>query len=283
MQFAHRSAIVSLVSLATLLGVGLLFFGGERFQVVTQEISPPMFKGQGGSKTAVSSNQATSQAQMIEQYGRLPQYFIENKGQVDQRVRYYVWGGGQTTFFTHEGVVLTLNRVDNGQKKEAMVNPDHPGPPHQPGNRHRAALVRLLPVGMQKGVTLAGLEPQDYKVNYFMGKDPKKWRANIPTYKAVIYREAYPGIDLKFYGQGQELEYDVVVKPGADPSQVKFAYQGIKTMKVTPGGDLALNLPDGSVLMQKKPMVYQEIAGQRVAREGKFRVRARDGPPHIRL
>ncbi|MBU4231783.1 MAG: SBBP repeat-containing protein [Desulfobacterales bacterium] len=215
----------------------------------------------------------------MEQYGRLPQYFIENKGQLDQQVRYYDRGAGRTMFFTPKGVILGLNRAESGQKKEAMVNPVHPGPPHQPGNRHRAAVVRLLPVGMQKGVTLAGLEPQEYKVNYFMGKDPKKWHTNIPTYKAVIYREAYPGIDLKFYGQGQELEYDVVVKPGADPSQVKFAYQGIKTMEVTPGGDLALNLPDGSVLMQKKPMVYQEIAGQRVAREGKFRVQ--QGTAHL--
>ena len=88
----------------------------------------------------------------------------------------------------------------------------------------------------------------------------------------MVYQEAYKGIDLKFYGNGREMEYDIVVKPGADPGQVRFAYEGVKELKVTPEGDLALTLPDGGELIQKKPVVYQEIAGVRVTREGRFRV-----------
>jgi hypothetical protein len=262
-----------------LLGSAMLFSGNATFKAATPAISVPVPNIPAMPGAAVSPDHAGARLQLMEQYGRLPQYFIENTGQLDPQVRYYVRGGGQTAFFTPQGVVLVLNRAESGQKQEAMVNPDHPGPPRQEGNRHRAAVVRMLPEGMQEGVKIAALEPQDYKVNYFKGNDPKQWRTNIPTYKAVIYREAYPGIDLKFYGQGRALEYDVVVHPGADPNQVKFAYQGIKSMEVTPGGDLALNLPDGSVLMQQKPTIYQEIAGQRVAREGKFTVQ--HGTAHL--
>ena len=103
----------------------------------------------------------------------------------------------------------------------------------------------MQPVGMRKQVKIKALEPQECKVNYFIGNDPKKWRTDIPTYAGVLYQEAYKGIDLKFYGNGRQMEYDVVVKPGADPGQVRFAYQGVEHLEVTPGGDLALNLPDG--------------------------------------
>lgn len=119
------------------------------------------------------------------------------------------------------------------------------------------------------------LEPLPGKVNYFIGNDPKKWRTDIPTYGAVAYREVYEGIDIKYYGQGRQLEYDIIVRPGADPNRVRFAYQGVKKVKLTPTGDLALVLPDGGTLIQKKPLIYQEIAGQRLPVAGKYRLSRR--------
>ena len=94
----------------------------------------------------------------------------------------------------------------------------------------------------------------------------------MPSYGAVLYREAYPGIDLKFYGNGRQLEYDLIVRPGADLSRVKFRYGGIAGLKVDSEGNLAVKLRDGGRLVQKKPVVYQEIDGRRVAREGRFRL-----------
>ena len=70
-------------------------------------------------------------------------------------------------------------------------------------------------------------------VNYFIGNDPEKWRTNIPTYRAVLYKEVYPGIDIKFYGSNRQMEYDIIVKPGADPSKVQLAYDGIEGLKIT--------------------------------------------------
>lgn len=130
------------------------------------------------------------------------------------------------------------------------------------------SVVRLIPLGMRKDVKIEAAEPLTGKVNYFIGNDSKKWRTNIPTYRAVVYKEAY----LKFYGNEGQLEYDIVVKAGADPSRLKFQYAGIEALRVTPEGDLAIHLPAGGILLQKKPLVYQEVAGQRVLRDGKFRV-----------
>ena len=136
----------------------------------------------------------------------------------------------------------------------------------------QATMLRLTLLGMSPEARMVPEEPQEGKVNYFSGNDPTKWRTDLPTYGAVAYRDAYPGIDLKFYGNGRELEYDIIARPGADYRRVKFRYTGIKALQVTPEGDLSLTLPDGGVLVQKKPVVYQEIAGQRLAREGNFKV-----------
>jgi hypothetical protein len=182
----------------------------------------------------------------------LPLYFIANQGQKDERIKFYARRGDSSFFFTSQGIILNLH-----PKKAGAC---------------RGSVVQLTPLAMRPKVELTSLEPLEGKVNYFIGNDPKKWRTNIPTYRAVLYREAYPGIDLKFYGNDRQLEYDVIVKPGADPRQVKFRYQGIRSLKVTPAGDLAITLTDGGELRHQKPLVYQEIEGQRRARQGTFQV-----------
>lgn len=185
--------------------------------------------------------------QVQELYGRLPLHFVANEGQAPARVKFYAKSGPLTFSFAPEGLSLHSARGDG-------------------------APVRLTPLGMRRGVELTGQEPQAGKVHYFLGNDPKKWRTNLPTYQAVLYREAYAGIDLKFYGTGRQLEYDIIVKAGADPGRVQFQYEGIKGLALTETGDLVITLADGGELLQKKPLIYQEIAGQRQPREGCFKV-----------
>lgn len=187
-----------------------------------------------------------------ENYARLPLSFITNQGQAPAQVKYYSQGGPQTLSFTPEGIYLYL--------------------PKGKGTAGAGAVIRLTPLGLRRGAELTALEPQEGKVHYFLGNDPKKWHTNLPTYRAVLYREAYPGIDLKFYGSGRQMEYDIIVKPGADPGRVQFQYSGIKKLALTAAGDLAITLPDGGELIQKKPLIYQEIAGRRLPREGCFKV-----------
>ncbi len=212
-------------------------------------------------------NGSAEKAHVVESSVKLPLYFCPNHGQLDQQVKFYACGRSGTFFFTTEGVAFSLEKpVAKAANKEVLSQGSA-----ENGRRGRT-LVGLRPLGMQPEAEVVATDPQPGKIHYFIGHDPRKWQKNIPTYKAVIYREAYPGIDLKFYGNNRRLEYDLIVKPGADPAQVIFQYWGIKSLSLTQTGELAITLPDGGKLTQKKPIVYQEIDGRRVPREAKFRV-----------
>ncbi len=81
-------------------------------------------------------------------------------------------------------------------------------------------------VGGNRNARAAGLDELPGKCNYFIGNDPDKWRTNIPTYARVKYESAYPGVDLMFYGNQRELEYDFIVAPGASFRSIRLRLMG---------------------------------------------------------
>jgi hypothetical protein len=95
------------------------------------------------------------------------------------------------------------------------------------------SVLRLKMVGGNTGARVEGQEELPGKVNYFIGNDPEKWRHNIPTFRKVYYKDVYPGIDIVYYGNQQELEYDFVIAPGADPKAIKFRIDGAERIVST--------------------------------------------------
>ena len=199
----------------------------------------------------------------------LPLFFIENQGQTDPQVKFYHAAPGKSLWFTPREIVLNLSSGSAGKAGKQAA----------PGHHTSPTTVRLTPLGINRDTAITGADRLEGRVNYFQGNDPRNWHTHIPTYGGVLYQNAYPGIDLKFYGAGRQLEYDVMVRPGADLSRVKFSCRGVKALKITPTGDLNLTLPDGGLLVQKKPVIYQEIKGKRVARKGHFKICSNDESP----
>jgi YVTN family beta-propeller protein len=109
---------------------------------------------------------------------------------------------------------------------------------------------------------ISGAEELPGKVNYFIGNDPKAWHTGLATYAKVQYKELYPGIDLVYYGSQGQLEYDLVVHPGADPSKISLDFRGADGLEVDAGGDLLLHTTLGTI-RQRRPSIYQEISGVR--------------------
>ncbi len=167
---------------------------------------------------AVSGAAAAGKADkesILEAYGNLPLYFIENKGQLDSRVRFYVKTSSQTLYFTDEGIVFDLLRGENaaekgigGAEKSRQTT----------GIKTERLVFNLGFENAQRGVLIEGLDRQDAGINYFVGNDRSKWKRAIPTYKGVVYKGVYKRIDLKVFGNGKDIEYEFIVNPGGIPT-----------------------------------------------------------------
>ena len=107
------------------------------------------------------------------------------------------------------------------------------------------------------------------KVNYFLGNDPSKWRSNIPLYGRVNYQNLYPGVDLAFHGVSQQLEFDYLVSPGADPAAIALSFEGADSIRTDGTGDLVLATSAGPVQLHK-PVAYQSENGARQAVDARF-------------
>jgi hypothetical protein len=116
--------------------------------------------------------------------------------------------------------------------------------------------------GANPAPQVVGAEELAGKVNYLVGNDSSKWRHNVPTYSKVAYSDVYPGVDLVYYGNQGQLEYDFVVSPGADPRVIALDIHGADSVSIDSQGDLVLQIGEHQV-RQRKPIVYQEVRGIR--------------------
>jgi len=228
---------------------------------------------------------AATKTRISEAYGKLPLSFEINQGQTDDQVKYLARGPGYTVFLTPTEAVLALRTEAPGLRTEpselrteqrAMRDERTAAKKeeHRADNGRRA-VVRMKLVGANAEAKLGGLDELPGKSNYFIGNDPKKWRTNIPHYGKVRYREAYPGIDLVFYGNPRQLEYDFVIAPGADPNDIMLAFEGVDRLEIDNEGNLILHLP-GDHLIQRAPIIYQETNGSRQSVTGHYVLRDKD-------
>ncbi|MCB2153578.1 SBBP repeat-containing protein [bacterium] len=166
-----------------------------------------------------------------------PLWFEANEGQISSSADFYARGPGYMMFFEDQGPILRL-RDDEGQFSEVAIRFQNGAP----------------------NPRLDGVESHGGHVNYFMGNDSAKWKTHVPTWSRIAYREAYPGIDVMFYGKGQDLEYDFEIAPGVDPSQIALAFDGANALSIESDGLLSVQLGDGEIHFNA-PIAFQEIGG----------------------
>ncbi len=83
--------------------------------------------------------------------------------------------------------------------------------------------MRLELEGAARAARAVALSPLPGKTHYFLGNDPRRWRSDVPTFARVRYAAVYPGVDVVYYGNQRQLEYDFIVAPGADPRRIAQA------------------------------------------------------------
>src|SRR5438876_73683 len=199
---------------------------------------------------------AAREARVSETYGKLPLHFEANRGQTHEDVCFLARGPGYSLFLTPTGTALTLTKQESSAHKPAA----HGKP--EPRGRATGTVLRMTFAGANPDPRVTGLEELPGKANYFIGNDPANWRTSVPTYAKVRYADLYPRIDLLYYGNQRQLEYDLVVRPGADPTRIVLDIQGADRLQVDAQGALVLQTTVGPI-RQRKPVIYQELDGVR--------------------
>jgi hypothetical protein len=132
-------------------------------------------------------------------------------------------------------------------------------------------VVRMIFSGVNSDAAICGAGELEGKVNYLVGKDPARWRAQVATFSSVKVQSLYPGVDLVYYGNHRQLEYDFTVSPRADASAISFRLEGVDKLEVNAAGELVIGL-GAAELRQHRPVLYQIVRGVRREIAGGYRL-----------
>jgi len=184
--------------------------------------------------------------------------YIENKGQWDEEIKFkaeieganlWIAANSFTFDFVSQEDILQLHELMHDKKNNADSNFKI---------RHHVYKVNFL--GANERLEYQGRKTLETYYNYFLGNDPDKWAGKVALNKEIIGYSLYQGIDIKNYSKDGHFKYDLIVHPGADPSQVKMEYVDAEMKLIHK--QLRLELSVGDVT-ENAPIAFQIIDGKR--------------------
>lgn len=169
-------------------------------------------------------------------YAKFPLSFETNCGQFPDSIKFMVHGGDNHLFLVQDGLILQ-------------------------SCKDKSASLEVKFARMNRQTLPKGEQEKQARSNYLIGNNRNKWLTNVPNFSRVQYKELYPGIDLVYYGNERNLEYDFIVNPGTQPQAIHLAFSDTVRTNIDSDGNLLVH---GSEWYFKKPLAYQEADGQRV-------------------
>jgi Beta-propeller repeat len=235
------------------------------------------------AKSPNSAAVVSGRARLKDAYARLPLSFEANEGQADSHVRFLAHGKGFALLLTRDKAVLALRSSSPAaSRRSSRAANAKPGGP--PTSYQRESLLTMQVEGVNPKAVIRGMDELPGKTNYFVGRDPAKWRTGISNYAKVRYEEVYPGIDLVYYGNQRQLEFDFDLSPDANPAAIDLRLHGAEQARLSSNGDLVLDSPAGRFVF-RQPVVYQTVGAARKRIPGGYVVGASgvDGSREVRF
>ena len=228
-------------TMAALLAVGILSAAGLAFYISTALHAAKAAAPKSATKVAANALS-------------LPLFFEPNQGQTAPEVKFLAHGAGYGLFLTTDEAVLKLHRSSANSQLTSQLSVEN-------AKRDSGSVVRMRLEGATSTAQVFGDSPLPGKSDYFIGNDPSKWHQGVPQFARVQYQAVYPGVDLIYYGNQGQLEYDFRVAPGADPREIRLSFKGatahVDSKGISGGaGDLILSTHNGEVRFQA-PRIYQ--------------------------
>lgn len=158
--------------------------------------------------------------------------FVENRGQWDRRALYRARTESGSVWVTRSGITLQLHNAEAGRTS-----------------------VVSLEFGEARAQSIRGQGLREEQHHYLRGDDAR-WRTGLRAYRSIVYRQLHPGVDLQLRENGGQLEYDVLLAPHADLSQLTIGVRGIQRLDVDQLGRLVMRTQDGEIV-QSVPTTWQ--------------------------
>lgn len=178
--------------------------------------------------------------------------FVKNEGQWPEGYLFRLnLNNGQFFFFKDKMVAHLWNGEQYAEYLEALHH--HQTPPSTISQH-----VYEVNFNQSSATAVDGEQAAAYYFNYYLGDDSNRWKSNVKSFESILYRNVWPGIDLRYYLRGQSLKYDFIVHPSADWSKISLDYQFLNGLKIK-GNELVLNTGLGEI-KESKPFSYQQIS-----------------------
>jgi Thrombospondin type 3 repeat/Beta-propeller repeat len=196
--------------------------------------------------------------------------FVENRGQYPSGILYRADAGPATIWFTERGLYLQLVKPAD----DAFLGETDPllsSRFESPAGEYQTAIIPLTFAGANANPVITHSQIPTSFANYFIGDDQSQWVSDAPAYDEITFQELYPGIDLRYYGRHNRLEYDFQVSAGADPSQIRIQYASDQRLTINAEGQLVIATPLGD-LTENIPLIYQQDSNKRLPISGGYRL-----------
>lgn len=203
-------------------------------------------------------------------------YFVENKGQWNKQVLFKTEAGNSAFFLSKDGYTILMNHPEDYQrlaeynhghgfdssfaKRSSATVPD----------KMRAHAYKVKFLGANFNSTPVMEKPMPGNENYFIGNDPSKWGTDCKLYQAITFKNIYPQVDVRYYVQGDQLKYDLIVYPGADVSRIKMQYEGADKLSIR-NSELVVATSVGEA-RELKPYTYQFVGGKRETVQCRYKI-----------
>lgn len=170
--------------------------------------------------------------------------FVENKGQWEEQIRYKGELSNGAFFLQKKGFTVLLHHPADWQRVMGLEHTSAVGASTNKGARDESKVVtqdlhrvrshsyRVEFVGANENPQIVPDKPLSFYTNYFIGSDSSKWVSNARVFQALVYKNIYPNIDVRYYSENGKLKYDLIVHPGGDVSKIELRYVGADKLSI---------------------------------------------------
>lgn len=194
---------------------------------------------------------------LTKQNNKLLLNFEKNIGQVDNNIDFIIHSNASIMFLSATKLNFIFDQANSNNNLNDKKN-----------NTKLDSQLTMELVNANSNAKTIALEKSVTTTNYLINN---KSQINIENFTKIKYESIYKGIDIIYYGNEKQLEYDFIVAPNANPNLIKLAFSEATNLIINQQGDLIINV-NGQIIYQKKPDIYQYINGNKKSIKGNYKL-----------